>query len=767
MLLNYFPLKFDFEQYQIYAENYSVEHLFELRKKYNKTHSFFKNGNKIFSSNKSGDESLTFGTPQNVDVFDQDGITSSLIKHVLFRTFLERYPKYQPTDFYPLRFFSENDKDDLVLNLLPEHLRNLISYKKLIEIQLRFTNILGQKRFGFIISTKRNWKFTKSCDELNNEGYSLNDLEVIHSEVIPGLETILAPNEDFIGVIKELSGGVAKVDTNNGIQEFPLSELFLRKTTFNIKNYLTFAISKEKSEEIFRMVDSKKTQIFNAKNVFTDVQLIANVFFNGKDNDGTKFPILFQNKDGFCFTVDSNALKVSNSISIKTPVFVFDYASTKTQNNFPDVGLNTFGPYDSITFDTKSPTVMSICHSNSRGSFTSFLGALKEGLPNSNWFKKGLLKKYDLQKVEFDIEEINNYNFEEYERVIKNGNDVKPNLALIEIPDNFKQLNDAINPYFRIKAKLLSMEIPVQFVTISKVKKYDEFMLNSLALQIYAKLGGTPWVLPSSRSVDREIIIGIGHSWIRTNKYKNAEQNRVVGITTFFSSDGQYLVGDKVKDVPYDDYFDELLKNLIQSFKLLESIQGWKKGDTIRLIFHIFKPIKNVEFDVVCALIEKYDDYKVQFAFVTISDTHPYLLFDLDQKGFKKFNGELKGQYIPERGQNIVIDSNTCLLQMFGPKELKTSRHGMSSPIQIKIRTPQTNFENGKSNELLFTDLSYIVQQIYSFSYLSWRSFLPSQIPATMLYSTLIAKLLSKLRKVDGWDPDTLNYNLKRKKWFL
>ena len=69
--------------------------------------------------------------------------------------------------------------------------------------------------------------------------------------------------------------------------------------------------------------------------------------------------------------------------------------------------------------------------------------------------------------------------------------------------------------------------------------------------------------------------------------------------------------------------------------------------------------------------------------------------------------------------------------------------------------------------KLLFTDLSYIVQQIYSFTYLSWRSFLPGEKPASMLYSDLISKLLGKMRKVDGWDPDSLHYKLKRKKWFL
>ena len=91
----------------------------------------------------------------------------------------------------------------------------------------------------------------------------------------------------------------------------------------------------------------------------------------------------------------------------------------------------------------------------------------------------------------------------------------------------------------------------------------------------------------------------------------------------------------------------------------------------------------------------------------------------------------------------------------------------MSSPIQIKLRTPQGNHEDPRLKELMFYDLSYITQQIFFFTYLSWRSFLPREDPATMLYSNLISKLLGKMRNIPGWDSDKLNYSLKRKKWFL
>jgi len=763
MQLNYFPINIEFEKYQISTEPYTEERLAELRKLYNSTHSFFRNDGSIYISNKDGDENIPLGTLTEKSTYGNHEVTASLIKHLFFRTFNDRFADYNytPVDFYPFRFLSK--RKDIISKSLPNCLQNKIAYKKLIEVQLRLTQIGGVKRFGFVVSIRHNWIFEKSCAELHSEGYDLKGIDVLLSGSLPGLQSILAPNEEFIGVIQEVSGTKAKVETNEGVREYSLEELFIKKTKFNIGNYLTFATSQQECAKVLKIVESKRSEIYNAKNLYNEIQKIAERLF--VDNG---LPVLFQNKDSFCFTVNSKPLAVTNTIELKTPDFIFNYAATRINKTNPDTGLTDYGPYDSINFDIKSPKVLCICNKTNRGYFSSFLSNLKDGMPASKYFKKGLLKKYDLQDVVFDIKEIQSNNASDYLNTIKNyDDDNKPHLALIEIPAFFRECGDKTNPYYRIKAKLLSLEIPVQYITCENVKNHNQYILNSIALQIYAKLGGTPWVLPSQRSVDREIIIGIGHNWLRRNPYKGAEQSRVVGITTFLESDGQYLLGDKVKDVPFENYFDELLKSLKRSIKRLATEQGWTKGDTIRLIFHIFKPIKNTEFDVISQLIKETPEYKIKFAFVTISKTHPYLLFDPEQIGVSKYDGTIKGEFIPNRASNIFLDSETCIVQMFGAKELKTEKHGMSTPIQIKIRTPQGKYGNNELNDLLYYDLSYITQQIFSFTYLSWRNFLPGEIPATMLYSNLISKLLGKMRDVPGWDSDKLNYSLKRKKWFL
>jgi hypothetical protein len=763
MQLNYFPIQFEFLDYQVFTEPYSDERLQELRQTYNSTYSFFRDGNVIVISNKEDEDNQLIGKVEKRMVYDDAKVTSSLVKHIFFRTFKDRFQGFIPVDFYPFRFYSRQEKDDLIINHLPDKLKHKIAFKKLIEVQLRETNINNTKSFAFVINIRRNWVFNISCLELKQEGFDLVGLEVLHTEKLSGLDNILAPNEDFVGILNSINGYTANVTTSEGEKSYPIQELFIRKTTRNIQAYLNFATNEQKCNQILSAVNQERISKQNPVNQFNEISNIAKHLFSDNGN-----LVLFQNKDGFCFKVETKPMQVQNSMNLQTPTFIYDQAGTKKNNVNADMGLSNFGPYDSISFDIKSPRIFSICHRAKRGDFSKFLSYLKDGLPDSKYFQKGLLKKYELQDVNYDIQEISDYRIEDYLRVISNYEDVKPHLAIIEIPDKFRTLTDQNNPYYKIKAKLLSLEIPVQFVRSTTLSNYSEYILNPLALQIYAKLGGTPWVLPVQRSVDREIVIGIGHSWLRSGMYIGAESSRVVGITTFMSSDGQYLLSDKVKDVPYENYFEELLKSLKISINRLSDEYAWQEGDTVRLIFHIFKPIKNVEFDVISQLVKDFRQFNIKFAFVTISKSHPNILFDTQQNGEKKFDSnQIIGQYIPQRGNNIFIDQETSLVQMLGARELKTAKHGMSSPIQIKLRTPQGNHDNPELKDLMFYDLNYITQQIYSFTYLSWRGFLPREEPATMLYSNLISRLLGKMRTIPEWDADKLNYTLKKKKWFL
>lgn len=761
MITNFYPINFDFNEYQVLRVKSEPDLLKELREKYNSTHSFFKDGDFIYISNKNG-EDLGIGKTETMSVFGDRKITASLIKHIFFRTFLETYPKYKPNSFYPFIFQSKKNENDLIHRFLPQGLKGRLSYTKQIEVQLRTCVINGEEQFGFLVNVNRNWKLDITCKELVDKGFSLIDCEVNHSEVIPEAQNVLLPNESLIGIVKKIENNLAIVETNEGEQSFSLNELYLRKTHKNIKEFLGFALrSPGKADSLLEKLKTEKSNTVIPKRILSDFQSAAKLlFFNSQQES-----LSFENKDGFCFTISPSKNVAYKNFTLESPTFVFDPSRVRVATG-ADYGLRRFGPYDSSQFTPKSPKLLVICHKENRGKVAEFLKELIDGMPNSQYFTKGFQAKYELHKIDYDIQEITSYEFEQIKRINSKLN-YTPDIVILEIPSHLKEIKEVNKSlYYQAKAYFLNLQIPIQIVNSENVIRYDEYKLNAIGLQMYAKLGGVPWTILTKESIDREIIIGIGNSTFRNNIYAGNEQERIVGISTFFSGDGQYMMSGNIKDVPYDEYFQELLDSLKESIETLSKEYGWRENDTVRLVFHIFKPIKNVEFEVIKELVSTITKYKIQFAFVTVSDFHPFLMYDESVNGIVKY-GKSIGEFVPKRGENIVLNDYSCLVQMLGVDEMRTSKHGASHPLLIKILRP-TSFEDGDNlKELLFSDLHYITQQIFKFSLLSWRSFMPNQNPATMQYSNLIAKTLGKLRTMPGWKSEVINLNLKYKKWFL
>ncbi len=761
MRTNFFPIQFQFSEYQVSRVEYTEELLGELREKHNKSHSFFRHDEFIYISNKSG---IDLGIGKTITLsLENEKVTSSLIKHIFFKTFLENYPKSKLNGFYPFRLPSGKNETDLMRSLLPEQLKGKLVYSPQIECQIRRCYINDTLQYGFLVNLFRTYKFNITLQDLEWEGYDILNKEVVHAQPIKGLTEILLPDETFIGILQSVKEDIGVVLTNEGEKEFPLSQLFLRKTHSNIKDYLSFALKDEgKAQLILDKLKVTRSQVQKPEKKLSAIKYAADILFTYQKQN-----ISYANKDGFCFTVDMEHNNSYSSFDLTEATYVFDPAVTKT-DSWNDRGLRNYGPYDKSYFDVKTPKIIAICHKKNRGSMSSFLGAFIGGIPESKYFKKGLKSKYELNNVDIEIIEINDFTIDEVKVAVSSLSE-SPNLVLLEIPVSFKAERAVQKSlYFQAKAHILSLQIPVQVVTVENIKTFDEYKLNAIALQCYAKIGGVPWSIVTSQSIDHEIVVGIGHSSFRNNSFKGNDQTRIVGISTFFSGDGQYLMSGDIKDVTYEEYFEALLKSLRESLISLSRSYAWKENSTVRLIFHIFKPLKNLEFEVITELIKEFKQYQIQFAFVTISERHPHLMYDLKQLGLSnRYNNKVKGKYVPFRGKNIVLNDSSCLIQMLGAKEIKTDFHGASVPLLVKILKPSNFKVDDELAKYLFHDLNYIAQQVYRFSSLSWRGFFPNQKPATMLYSSLISGLLGNLRKIEGWNSTVINLHLKRKKWFL
>jgi len=761
MITNFFPITFNFDNYHVVRVKSQPELLDKLRKEHNSTHSFFKHGDFVYISNKQG-EDLGIGETVQMSLFDDYEITASLIKHIFFKTFIENHPDYKLNGFYPFVLQSLKPENDLIRKHLPEGLQGRLCYVKQIEAQLRKCYVNGVLKFGFLVNIDRRWKLDVSCKELNDKKFDLIGYEVIHSVTIPGLENILLPDESLVGIVKEIQGEIAVVETNEGEQSYNLYELYLRKTSKNIEDFLAFAFrSPEKATKVISLLKVERISAIRPKNIIENIKGASKLLFCNSQG----VPLSYENKDGFCFKVNLSGDVQYKSYELEQPLFVFDPTRTRTKT-WNDGGLINFGPYDSEQFTPKEPKVLAICRQSTRGRMAECLKALIDGMPQSKLFTKGFKSKYELHAVHLDIQEVPTLDISEIEKVTRKLKET-PDIVIIEVPSSFKEERDVPKSlYYQAKAHFLGLQIPIQIISTENIVKFDEYKLNAIGLQMYAKLGGVPWTIQTKDSVDREIIVGIGNSIYRNNAFKGNEQERIVGISTFFSGDGQYMMSGDIRDVPYNEYFEALLDGLRDSINTLSKEYAWRENNTVRLIFHIFKPIKNIEFEVVKELVKEFTNFKIKFAFVTISEWHPFIMFDENKKGIEKYGNKI-GELVPYRGSNIVIDDSSCLVQMLGVNEMKTGKHGASNPLLIKILQPTSFGVEDDISQFLFYDLHYITQQIYKFSYLSWRGFLPNQKPATMLYSGLISRILGKLRKMPGWKSEVINFNLKRKKWFL
>jgi argonaute-like protein implicated in RNA metabolism and viral defense len=330
------------------------------------------------------------------------------------------------------------------------------------------------------------------------------------------------------------------------------------------------------------------------------------------------------------------------------------------------------------------------------------------------------------------------------------------NLAIVQIDQDFKMLAEKDNPYFASKATFLKHRVPVQEITLETMQfVYSQivYALNNMSLATYSKIGGIPWLLKSQPTVAHELVIGIGSQTISSSRLGAGE--RVVGITTVFSSDGKYLLDDRTAAVPFNQYKSELSRSLKRSIENVRRVDNWRSSDAVRLVFHVFNQMADSEAAAVATLVEELGLTQVKYAFIHLVDTHPFTVFDEANRG-KKQRDEMKGVYVPDRGISVSISDSETLLCFTGGNDLKQAKHGMPQTTLLRLHRQST-----------FRDMTYLTRQAFDFSCHSWRMFTPAPLPITIHYSELIARLLAGLRHVPNWDSDAMLSPTSRTRWFL
>ncbi len=467
------------------------------------------------------------------------------------------------------------------------------------------------------------------------------------------------------------------------------------------------------------------------------------------------------------------------AISTDRPGFLFGAQGRET-GAYPDVGVKRHGPYKYMQHEQNEPMIAIICEARFRGRIDLLARTLRDGVVENAWqdavrgrakvpenpFRGGLIGKLRLSRVQFEFEEVSEPTPRGYQEAIQRllaRLPETPDLAFVQIRADFKQLRNDQNPYFAAKAAFMTVGVPVQSIqaeTADLQLSNLAYVANNLALACYAKLGGTPFVISTRMPATHELIVGLGYTEISEGRF--GPKSRFVGITTVFQGDGRYLVWGQTREVEFEDYAKALLASLSATIDMVRKENNWQPRDRVRLIFHVYKPLKHVEIDAIKSLVQVLlaGEHDVDFAFLDISRFHDFALFDPSQVGVTYYaDGQrlIKGVGVPSRGICLQLDDRSALLQLIGVKEVKTDTQGLPRPLRLTLH-PESDFR----------DLTYLARQVYSFSYLSWRSYFPAVEPVSITYSRLIANALGNLNSVPNWNSTVLTAGpLRSRMWFL
>jgi len=483
------------------------------------------------------------------------------------------------------------------------------------------------------------------------------------------------------------------------------------------------------AESVGRQKDFEKLETDNiaAKTIYKLVDKTYN-FIKKNQND------IFLNKNLNIIDVIKINLPYADgffkSERFNTPSYFYD--SQFTVNGRPSDILKERKPFSYQQLKNRNVNILIIASEKHQGNVEVFIKKLLNNLKAIfHLTNVNITDKYF--KVETDV--LHAYKEIIYENINGNDNQKSYDLVIPIIEEEYKKLEISSNPYFLTKAKLMGQGIPTQEITIEKVKAIKEYILNNVCLSIYAKIGGTAWTIEKIEPIRNEIIIGIGSSVIKSGI---GDDKRVVGFATVFDYSGKYIVGDCSPVSSFDEYGDKLKNYLIKTIGKIISSRNISKEQGIRLIFHLYKSAgKKREIYAIEKAIEKFKDYKIEFSLLHVGYGHNFKIY------------KNQGNECPDRGTIINVSDNQLLLNF--ANKLK----GNPSPLSIRIDRRST-----------FKDLNYLAKQVFFFSFISFRSFMPPKKPITTLYPSIMSKLTEEMKMIDGWDYDKLQY-IGNKLWFL
>ena len=408
---------------------------------------------------------------------------------------------------------------------------------------------------------------------------------------------------------------------------------------------------------------------------------------------------------------------IKSEIIWKPERYFYSNRKNTKKLRFYDQMVKAYQPYSLELFQNKKLNFGVICPKEYQGETEGFASKINAKLK----------EVFHFNDINFIVKTIENKSIDSYKTVLYDDDLQNSDLIYIVVDKEQEKLEPKISPYYVSKAKFIGNGIPTQDIQIETIRQnLNAFTMSNIALNSYAKLGGTAWTIEKEDKLKDELIIGIGSTITNEGKY-------VLGIAQVFHNDGRYMTGDCSPLSTFENYSENLENHLYKTLKPL--VEQMNSSGKFRLIFHLFKSAsEKYEIQAVNNLQKRFSEYDFEFALVHLGYGHNFRFYYND------------GKYDTQQGTYLQLSTNTALLHFVKNSDL---------PLKIDIDKRST-----------FTSLFYIAKQIYWFSHLSHRSYIPSKRTVTIMYPSLMARITEELKEVDGWDYERLNA-VSDKLWFI
>ena len=276
--------------------------------------------------------------------------------------------------------------------------------------------------------------------------------------------------------------------------------------------------------------------------------------------------------------------------------------------------------------------------------------------------------------------------------------------------------------YYQVKELLLRHNIPSQCVDLSKLNErlsYDRmkgkytlsYSLQNIAVAINAKLGGQPWII--AVPPQREFVIGVG-------AFHNADSKEpYIGAAFVFNNTGAF---NKYT------YFQKQDLSLLMG-AIEEEICNYRRtfDNPSRIIIHYYKVMREDEANRIEEMLQRLQ-LDIPFYVVTINETESEDIFVFD-----KGNPAL----LPMSGRYVSLGKNTYLLCNNTRYENSEPKPGDGYPFPVKIRLSCRSIETMPQS-----DIEHLIEQVYQFSRIYWKSVRQQNLPVTIMYPKMIAEIM-------------------------